>query len=99
MPKKTYFTIGSDEADFGYILVTPRASNNVLRIALNPVILLIAAAIALGRLLWVIFVSQVLVVGQARYFLDGFKGQGSIGTLFSPYGRGEWLSIAGKCLL
>lgn len=99
MFEKQYYTIGANEADFGYLLINVPASNNVLRIPLNPVILLIVAAAAFVGFLWTTFIVQVLIVGQARYFLDGFKGKGSVGTLFSPYGRGEWIKIAGKMFI
>jgi len=94
--KKTYYNVGSDDADFGYLLVTPGGANNVFRIALNTTVLIIMTSIAVAGLLWRIFISNVLFVGQSRYFLDGFKGQGSFETLFSPYSRGEWIKLAGK---
>lgn len=94
--QKKYYSIGSDDADFGYMLVSLRGSNNVLRVTLNATVLIILTAIVVAGLLWRIFISEVLIVGQARYFLDGFKGQGSFETLFSPYSRGEWIKLAGK---
>lgn len=97
LPEQNYYTIGPKDSDVGYLLIeSPISSNNVLRIALNPMVLIILSSIAIVVILWRTFVSEVLSVGQARYFLEGFKGPGSFGTLFSPYRTREWLSFAGK---
>lgn len=97
LPEKSYYTIGSNESDWGYLLIeSPIRASNVLRIALNMTVMIIIAAVAAVVFLWRTFISEVLVVGQARYFLEGFKGPGSFGTLFSPYRKREWVSFAGK---
>lgn len=99
LPQKHYYTIGPGDTDAQYLLLSSTVSSNVIRIALTPFIFMIVAAIALGRMLYLIFVAHVLLVGRARYFLEGFKGPSNIGTLFSPYTRGEWVITAKKMLI
>lgn len=91
-----YYNIGSGDSDFGYILLSRSGTNKILRISLTPAVLTVMTGAGMAGLLWAVFIGQVLIVGKARYFLEGFKGKGSFGTMFSPYGRGEWIKIAGK---
>lgn len=46
-----------------------------------------------------IVVVNVLEVGQSRFFIQGFKGEPEIGTLFTTFKNGEWLPITGKMFL
>lgn len=46
-----------------------------------------------------IIIGNALQVGEKRFFIRGFKGEASVGTLFSTLRKGEWIPIATKMFL
>lgn len=68
-----YFDIGSDDADLGYMLFSPNlVAGRTIRVAINSVMMIVLAGFAIAGLLWAIFVTEVLIVGRARYYLEAF---------------------------
>lgn len=66
----------------------------VFRVTLETFIVLVIIKIIVS-----IIFGNVLQVGEKRFYIEGFKGEPKIRTLFTTFKNGEWLPIAGKILL
>lgn len=64
------------------------------RVTLETLVFLIVFGIIVS-----IIIGNALQVGEKRFFIESFKGEAKIGTLFTTFKNGEWLPITGKILL